>query len=39
MKSIAIQGENLERAVEALRRSTLFRGLDDRQLRSAAGQA
>jgi twitching motility protein PilT len=39
MKSIAIQGENLDRAVEGLRRSTLFRGLDDSQLRDAAGQA
>jgi len=39
MKSIAIQGKNLDRSVEALRRSTLFRGLGDDQLRSAAEQA
>jgi twitching motility protein PilT len=39
MKSMAIQGENLERAVEALRRATLFRGLADDLLRSAAGRA
>jgi twitching motility protein PilT len=39
MKSMAIQGENLGPAVAALRRTTLFRGLSDDQLRSAAGQA
>lgn len=39
MKSVAIQGKNLDRSMEALRRNTLFRGLDDEQLRSAAGQA
>jgi twitching motility protein PilT len=39
MKSIPIQGNNLDRSVEALRRNALFRGLDDEQLRNAAGQA
>lgn len=39
MKSMAIQAANLDRAVEALRRSALFRSLSDEQLRAAAGQA
>jgi len=39
MKSMTIQGKNLDRAVEALRRAGLFRSLDDDQLRNAAGQA
>ena len=39
MKSIAIQGENLDRAVEGLRRSRLFRSMDEDLLRRAAGQA
>ncbi len=39
MKSMAIQGENLNWAVATLRRVALFRGLGDDQLRSAAGQA
>jgi twitching motility protein PilT len=39
MKSMAIEGKNLERVVEVLRRTRLFRTLDDDQLRRAAGQA
>jgi twitching motility protein PilT len=39
MKSMAIQGANLGPAVAALRRTTLFRGLSEDQLSSAAGQA
>jgi twitching motility protein PilT len=39
MKSITIQGENLDRAVDGLRRAGIFRSLSDEQLRRAAGQA
>lgn len=39
MRSIPVQGENLDRSVEALRRCALFRGLGDDQLRGAAAQA
>ncbi len=39
MKTMAIQGEALDRVVGVLRRARVFRSLDDGQLRDAAGQA
>jgi twitching motility protein PilT len=39
MRTMAIQGKNLDVSVEALRRNGLFRGLNDEQLRNAASQA
>jgi twitching motility protein PilT len=39
MKSMPIQGENLDKVAEALRRTSLFRKLNDEQLRGVAGQA
>ncbi len=39
MKTMTNIGKNLDKSVEALRRSALFHGLSEEQLRSAAGQA
>ena len=39
MKTVAVQGETVDKVVAAIRESSLFSGLNDEQLRQAVGQA